>query len=159
MLKSFRFNPGFQTDKQAVENFIVRQRELREILNGLSSNAPDRQRILVLAPRGAGKTTLCRRVLAELRGSRFLHEQWIPIFHGEESYAITTPGEFLLECLSHLANDALNPIARRQYDIALQISIESELKAFCTDVFRTLTINETGKRFLVIIEISPYDSQ
>jgi Tfp pilus assembly protein PilF len=151
MLKSFRFNPGFQTDKQAVENFVVRQSELKKILDCLSSSDPDQQRILVLAPRGAGKTTLCRRVLAELRGSRFLQKRWIPIFHGEESYAITTPGEFLLECLSHLANDSLNPIARGQYDHALQLGGESELKAYCTDVFRTLTV-ETGKRFLVIIE-------
>lgn len=150
MLKTFRFNPSFQTDEEAIATFKVRLREFREIMDDLSSDEPVRQRILIVAPRGAGKTTLCRRVLAEVRTNIFLQDRWVPIYLGEESYAATTPGEFLLECLYHLAQDSGQRSTQMKHSQALQIEDETRLRSFCLDAFRALAPD--GKRFLIFVE-------
>src|ERR1700761_1016948 len=98
MAATFRFNPGFQSDEESVQNFIVRKADLSRVLAPLREGAAISPRVLIVAPRGAGKTTLCRRVLAEVRQDPTLNLRWQPVFFGEESYAITTPGEFFLEC-------------------------------------------------------------
>ncbi|QEH79301.1 tetratricopeptide repeat protein [Sphingomonas sp. C8-2] len=151
MLKTFRFNPGFQTDKQAIENFIVRHNELDRILSQLQIAGGAHHHILVIAPRGAGKTTLCRRVLAEVRGSLFLQAAWLPVLLGEESYSVTTPGEFLLECLFHLADDPSYPDVASAHAEALQIDDEEVLQQHCLAAFRALRDQES-KRLLLIVE-------
>ena len=102
--KMMKFNPGFQSDDEAVANFVVRQREFETITQRFTAMGPasGSPRVIVTAPRGAGKTTLCRRVVAESRRSGPLHDHWHTIFFGEESYSVTTPGEFFLECLFQL---------------------------------------------------------
>ena len=60
---------------------------------------------LVIGPRGSGKTHLLLRVAAEIRRDALLSE-FYPVVFAEESYEIATVGEFWLECLSHLAEQA-----------------------------------------------------
>ena len=92
------------SDSQSIATFLVRLSELQRILAGLEGQEPDSgERFLLLGPRGAGKTTMWRRVLAEVRTNLFLRERWEPIFLSEESYTVTTPGELLLECLFQMA--------------------------------------------------------
>src|SRR5258706_6104615 len=104
MANTFKFNPGFLSDDQSIATFLVRVPELQQILAAFEASSPGMsERVIVLAPRGAGKTTLCRRVLAEIRTNLFLAERWEPIFLSEESYTVTSPGELLLEGLFQLA--------------------------------------------------------
>src|SRR5262249_15588729 len=116
-----------------------------------NTNSAKNQNILVTAPRGAGKTTLVRRVLAEARTSADFSRNWCPIFLGEESYAITTPGEFFLECLFHLQEQLQDrkwrsvyheAEAQRDEELLLQSSL-SALRRFA---------REQGKRILLIVE-------
>ena len=72
--------------------------------------APDRDR-----PRGSGKTTLLLRVAAEARRDPELAAHCFPIVFAEESYEISTAGEFWLECLTLLATQA--PRAEDQPDL------------------------------------------
>ncbi|RWE14153.1 MAG: tetratricopeptide repeat protein [Mesorhizobium sp.] len=151
MLKTFRFNPGFQTDDQAVANFIVRQREFREVLDALSSSEGGHHRVLIVAPRGAGKTTLLRRVLAEVRTDLFMREMWLPIVLGEESYAATTPGEFLLECLYHLAQEGDYRALQAKHRRASEIEDEIELRRFCIKTLEGVS-SKAKKRLLIMVE-------
>ena len=151
ILKTFRFNPGFQTDAQAVANFVVRQREFREVVDALSSSEGIKHRVLIVAPRGAGKTTLLRRVLAEVRSDFFMREMWLPIVLGEESYAATTPGEFLLECLYHLAQDDDYRALQAKHRRASEIEDEIELCRFCIKVFQDVA-SKAKKRLLIMVE-------
>ena len=105
MTMAIKFNPNFQTDDESIANFIVRHYEFETVIEALTSavdSCTDSPRFFISAPRGAGKTTLCRRIVAETRKSPILHEAWHAILLGEESYMVTTPGEFLLECLFQL---------------------------------------------------------
>lgn len=131
-------------------NFVVRQAELSTILDIFQAKEPP-PRALIMAPRGAGKTTLCRRVLAEIRTTLALAKAWQPIFLGEESYTVTTPGEFFLECLFHLADQTSEAALKAQHDDAATMSDEGSLKRECLAALRGYAVRE-GKRLLVIVE-------
>lgn len=149
MSKAFKFNPGFQSDDEAVANFVVRRRELDLALAAFAGG--DTPRVLVVAPRGAGKTTLCRRVLAETRRSDALGLCWRAIFLGEESYTVTSPGEFFLECLFQLRDQEPGSDLDEVYDKAVAASDEDELVSSSLDALRAFA-RKVGRRLLIIVE-------
>ena len=151
MVSKLRFNPGFQTDDEAVANYVVRQHELAQALAAFDPIRHNAARVLVIAPRGAGKTTLCRRVLAETRRAEPLKSAWQAIFLGEESYSVITPGEFFLECLFQLADQTADEALRGTHEHALRIQGEDELLRFSLDALATYAA-DVDKRLLVIVE-------
>jgi len=80
-----------------------------------------------------------------------LGEAWQPIFLGEESYTVTTPGEFFLECLFHLADQTSDAALKAQYDDAATMSDKNSLKRECLTALRGFATKD-GKRLLVIVE-------
>lgn len=103
-----KFNPGtFQSDQEVVDQFVVRNREFDTVLEILQGNieSPSCQHVLIVAPRGRGKTMLLARAAAELRTkdkfSRFL----LPVRFMEESHEIFDVADFWLETLFHLARE------------------------------------------------------
>lgn len=150
MSKAFKFNPGFQSDDEAVANFVVRRRELDRALAAFADSEAS-PRVLVVAPRGAGKTTLCRRVLAETRRSDALGLHWHAIFLGEESYTVTTPGEFFLECLFQLRDQSPGPELDEFYDRAAAASDEDELVSATLHALQEFA-QRAGRRLLIIVE-------
>lgn len=151
MTKAFKFNPGFLTDDEAIANFVVRKPQLDAILDVFAAGSGWSRRALVVAPRGAGKTTLCRRVLAETRGQGRLSDTWHAIFLGEESYVVTTPGEFFLECLFHLRDQTPGAVSEQCYQAAVAASNEEDLIAATFAALREF-ISMRGQRLLIIVE-------
>lgn len=110
-------NPGFLSDDELIDGFVVREHELASILETLRENTgPANQHLLVVGQRGMGKTTLVRRVAAEIRRSEALAKAWFPVVFGEESYGVTSPGELWLEALLHLADAVDEPRWRTIYE-------------------------------------------
>ena len=102
-----KFNPGtFQSDDEVVRQFVVRQEELDLVLEVIRGNvdSPSCQHVLVVGPRGRGKTMLLARVGAELRTDNALSERLFPVRFMEESQEIATLADFWLEALFHLAH-------------------------------------------------------
>ena len=154
MTMAIKFNPNFQTDDESTANFIVRHYELETIIEALTSAVGSytySPRFFLSAPRGAGKTTLCRRVVAETRKSPILREAWHAILLGEESYTVTTPGEFLLECLFQLKDQALSKQISKDYTQAIKVQSEEELIEVTLRSLRSF-VKMTGKRLLVVVE-------
>jgi tetratricopeptide (TPR) repeat protein len=151
MTPTFRFNPGFQSDEESVQNFIVRKADLAEALRPFRDGVTIPPRVLIVAPRGAGKTTLCRRVLAEVNRDVTLRARWHPIFFGEESYAITTPGEFFLECLFHLQDRSDERTIKDAYENALAQPSEKDLIDLALKTLRAYS-KRIEKRLLIIVE-------
>ena len=151
MGKVFKFNPGFQSDDEAVANFIVRRRELDAVIAALEAGGSGPPRVLVVAPRGAGKTTLCRRVLAEIRRSEALGLRWHAVFLGEESYTVTTPGEFFLECLFQLRDQSPGAELEAAYEKAAAATGEDELVVATLSALREFA-RKTQRRLLIIVE-------
>ena len=102
-----KFNPGtLQSDDEVVRQFVVRQRELDLVLEVMRGNtdSPSCQHVLIVGPRGRGKTMLLARVGAELRTDNALSERLFPVRFMEESQEIATLADFWLEALFHLAH-------------------------------------------------------
>ena len=86
-----KFNPGtFQSDDEVKAQFVVRKRELDVVLEVLRGNidSPSCQHVLVVAPRGRGKTMLLARVAAELRTGSEFSGCLLPVRFMEESKEI-----------------------------------------------------------------------
>ena len=112
-----KFNPGtLQSDEEVIEQFVVRKRELDIVLEVLRGNidSPSCQHILVVAPRGRGKTMLLARVAAELnlrvpadlKIEDELSRCFLPVRFMEESHEVLNIADFWLETLFHLARES-----------------------------------------------------
>ena len=102
-----KYNPGFLTDDEIIESFCVRTSEFESIIECLrESTGNSNSHSLVIGPRGSGKTHLLLRVAVEVRRDETLAGLF-PVVFPEESYEVSTCGEFWLECLGHLAEQAV----------------------------------------------------
>ena len=103
------FNPGtFQSDEEIIEQFVVRERELGVVLDILrrNINAFLCQPVLIVAPRGQGKTMLLARVAAALNTDTELSRRLLPVRFMEESHEIFDLADFWLEALFYLARES-----------------------------------------------------
>ena len=103
-----KFNPGLlQSDEEIKEQFVVRGHELDLLLSELRNNmaSPSCQHILVVGPRGWGKTMLLARIAAELRSNRDFAGSLLPVRFMEESQEVFSLTDFWLETMFHLANE------------------------------------------------------
>lgn len=103
-----KFNPGMsQSDEDVIAQFVVRNREFETVMDVLRGNIDSIscQHILLIGPRGRGKTMLLARVAAELRTDDMLSQQLLPIRFMEESHEIFDAGDFWLETLFYLARE------------------------------------------------------
>lgn len=115
-----KFNPGtFQTDEQLKQQFVVRQAELDILVEVLSANidSPSCQHVMVVAPRGRGKTMLLARLAAELREDPQLSASLLPVRFMEESLEISDMADFWLEAMLHLTRE----VAGRNPDLAEEL--------------------------------------
>ena len=151
-----KYNPGFLTDDELVASFCVRTSELESIVEMLrectGSSNPHQ---IVIGPRGSGKTSLLLRVAAEVRRDAGLSSAFFPVVFAEESYGVATAGEFWLECLSRLADQA----RQREGGPDLHLTVE-DLRTIRDD--RTLAercfaalldfSDREGKRLVLMVE-------
>ena len=151
-----KYNPGFLSVDELVAIFCVRTAEyesLIEVLRECSGSANTHQ--IVIGPRGSGKTSLLLRVAAEVLRDADLSARFFPIVFAEESYEVSTAGEFWLECVSRLADQA----PRRDGDIDLHRTFEElrtvhddrTLEDRCLGVLQDFADRET-KRLVLIVE-------
>ena len=97
-----KYNPAFLSETQLIDAFVVRHDDFETAMQTVRENTTgSNQHVLLIGPRGAGKTMLVRRIAAEIHRTPELREQWYPIIFAEESYQVTTPGEFWLVIRHH----------------------------------------------------------
>ncbi len=105
-----KFNPGtFQSDEEVIEQFTVRKHELNTVLGVLRGNIGSLscQHVLVVAPRGRGKTMLLARVSAELNADEELSMCFLSVRFMEENHEIFDLADFWLETLFYLARESV----------------------------------------------------
>ncbi|MDE0348676.1 MAG: ATP-binding protein [Gammaproteobacteria bacterium] len=103
-----KFNPGtLQSDEEIKRQFVVRREEFVTVLDVLRGNvdAPSCQHLMVVAPRGRGKTMLLARVAAELRTDAELSTRLLPIRFMEENFEVFNLGDFWAETLFQFARE------------------------------------------------------
>ena len=151
-----KYNPGFLSYDELVAGFCVRTAEYESLIEALrdcSGSANTHQ--IVIGPRGSGKTSLLLRVAAEVLRDTGLTARFFPIVFAEESYEVSTAGEFWLECVSRLADQ----VPRRDGDVDLHRTFQElrtmhddrALEDRCLGVLQDLSDRE-GKRLVLIVE-------
>ncbi|MCY4261340.1 MAG: AAA family ATPase, partial [Rhodobacteraceae bacterium] len=151
-----KYNPGFLSNDDLVANFCVRKNEYKSLLEALrecSGSANTHQ--IVIGPRGSGKTSLLLRVNTEIIRDRGLAARFFPVVFAEESYEVSTAGEFWLEGLTRLAEQVLH----KDGEVNLRHTVE-DLRAIQDD--QTLEdrclgalldfADEQNRRIVLIVE-------
>ena len=151
-----KFNPGFLTEDELVASFCVRTHEFESIvetLRGCTGNSNQHQ--IVIGPRGCGKTTLLLRVAAEIGRDADLSHRLLPIRFAEECYEVSTAGEFWLECLSQLSNQASSdedgPDLPRTLEEFRAIQDDRALADRCLGTLLDYSDHQ-GKRLVLLVE-------
>ncbi len=151
-----KFNPGFLTEDELVASFCVRNHEFESIietLRGCTGNSSQHQ--IVIGPRGSGKTTLLLRVAAEIGRDPELSERFFPIRFAEESYEVSTAGEFWLECLRQLAEQVASeedgPDLHRTFEELRTIQEDRTLADRCLGTLLDFS-DRQGKRLVPLVE-------
>jgi tetratricopeptide (TPR) repeat protein len=150
-------------DEEIKAIFIARQPVLASIMEDVRNtqlgDAP--QHHLIIGLRGMGKTTLLRRIEAELRTEEYVH-RFIPLAFPEEHYArvrLDCLSEFWLNCLDSLANtrqhEGLEDEAKR-LDVIIRDFMrsklpETELATECKKVLDAELLN-TGRRPVLLLD-------
>ena len=151
-----KYNPGFLSVDELVAIFCVRRAEyesLIEVLRECSGNANTHQ--IVIGPRGSGKTSLLLRVAAEALRDADFSARFFPIVFAEESYEVSTAGEFWLECVSRLAGQAPRRDGgvdlHRTFEELRNIHDDRTLEDRCLGVLQDFSDRE-GKRLVLVVE-------
>ena len=151
-----KYNPGFLTDEELVGSFCVRTTEfemLVDVLRECTGSSNPHQ--IVIGPRGSGKTSLLLRVAAEVRRDAGLAAAFFPVVFAEESYEVSTAGEFWLECLSHLSVQAPRredgPDLQRTFAELRTVRDDRELAERCLGALLDFSDRE-DKRLVLLVE-------
>lgn len=155
-MSSRKYNPGFLTDDELVATFCVRTSEFESIAETLRENVgSSNQHLIVIGPRGSGKTSLLLRVAVEVRRERDLSSRLFPITFAEESYEVGTCGEFWLECLDRLAQQApqkeLAASLRRTWEDLRVVQDDQSLAERCLGALLDYS-DSAGKRLVLLVE-------
>ncbi len=104
-----KHNPAFLTREELVSSFVARQQDLSFVLDHFVENVgASSQHLLIVAPRGMGKTTLVLRAAEALRTEERFSKIWFPLVYAEETYEVTAAAELWLEGLRHLGEYTKN---------------------------------------------------
>ena len=95
---------------------------------------------------------LVRRVAAEITRDPQLSERWYPLVFSEESYEVTTPGEFWLEAAFHLGQQTKDPRWQAKYEeYGAQWQDEDTMRERALGQLMAFA-DQQGKRLLLIVE-------
>ncbi len=151
-----KYNPGFLTDAELMASFCVRKAEFDSMVELLREcSGPSNPHQIVIGPRGSGKTSLLLRVAAEVRRDPDLSARFLPVVFAEESYEVASTGEFWLEALSRLADQAPArddaPDLHRTLEDLRTIQDDQTLGDRCLGALLDFSDRE-GKRLVLIVE-------
>ena len=153
---SRKYNPGFLSDDELVASFCIRTSEFESIIEMLRDcTGTSNPHQIVIGPRGSGKTSLLLRVAAEVRRDADLASGFFPIVFAEESYEVGTAGEFWLECLARLADQAPHrddaPDLHRTFEDLCVVGDDQALGERCLAALLDFSDRE-DKRLVLLVE-------
>lgn len=147
-----KYNPSFLTEEDLIRSFIVRQDDLDLIIGIISENVTrSNQHVIVIGPRGSGKTTLVLRIALEVERKEDLRGRWYPLVFSEESYKVSSAADFWLEAIFHLKEQTGDEKWVRTYNELKGETDDKRLRERA--LWQLLDFADTqGKRILLIVE-------
>lgn len=145
-------NPGLVSYDELRRSFVVRKSHLELILEKIRDNTGlANQHVLIVGPRGSGKTTLVRRVAAEIFVDTDLKNKWYPLVFAEEAYEVGTAGEFWLQALFFLGEQAKDQSLIQAYKELLLELDETRLRERALAQLLDFS-HKHQKRILIVVE-------
>ncbi|WP_076792979.1 tetratricopeptide repeat protein [Chlorobium sp. KB01] len=153
MVKRFvKYNPAFLEGDELTGNFVVRLIDFRMIMRIIRDNTlASNQHVLVIGPRGSGKTTLVHRVALEVERDQELKTVCYPLVFAEESYNAVSAADFWLEALFHLAEQTGDAQKMRTYHELRRDPDEQRLGERALGLLLDFA-DKIGKRILLVVE-------
>ncbi len=144
------YNPAAKDPDTLLAEFIDRKNLLARVLNITRRNTPDKppQHVIVVGPRGMGKTTLLCAIRYSIQNNDMLNQEWLPLQFNEEQYGIGDLADFWLTALRHLEIELKSTTSR--VDQLLNAASE-KLAQHAQDAFFEL-LAQSGKRALLLID-------
>ena len=154
MIRRRLYNPAQLTPDELKASFVARKDTLAEMIRLIREQPHGRpcQHMLLIGPRGMGKTTLGLRFLHAVAESPDLAANWQPVPFYEESYDVGNLADFWLAALRHLTRatkdlqweDKANALAQDERDTErLAAYALAALMDFC---------RASGKRLILFVE-------
>lgn len=98
----FFYNPDLMTESELTATFVAREEVVDEVVNSITSQQGKSRHVLLVAPRGMGKTTLLLMIRLAFKRTE-LREKWQVVKFPEESYGIYDVADFWTEVINNLA--------------------------------------------------------
>lgn len=148
------YNPAQLTPEELKASFVAREDTLAEMLRLISEQRPGHpcQHMMLIGPRGMGKTTLGLRLLHEILETPALVAAWQPVAFHEESYGISNLADFWLTALNHLSRATEDARwADRAVSLARDERDDRRLAAYALAALMDYCIT-SGKRLILFAE-------
>jgi DNA-binding MarR family transcriptional regulator len=147
------YNPDLMPKEEIKATFVARQGLIDEIVSVIKRQ-PDgagAQHLVIIAPRGMGKTTVLLMVRFAIQDSE-LAEQWQAVQFPEERYNIYDLADFWMEILSHLdeATGDSDP-QRRAEDLKREYPKNDDLQEAALALIKDWS-RKHGKRIVVLVD-------
>ena len=148
------YNPAQLTPEELKASFVAREDTLAEMLRLISEQRPGHpcQHMMLIGPRGMGKTTLGLRLLHEILETPALVAAWQPVAFHEESYGISNLADFWLTALNHLSRATADAEwADRAVALARDERDDRRLAAYALAALMDYC-QTSGKRLILFVE-------
>ena len=148
------YNPAQLSSNELKASFIARQETLEELHRIIREEKPDRpcQHLLLIGPRGMGKTTLGLRFLLSIEEVSEFAASWQPVAFDEESYGIGDLADFWLTALDHLSRATDEPRWAKRADAIREDEYDPERQAVYARAALRDFYQESGKRLILFVE-------
>ena len=148
------YNPAQLTPDELKASFVAREDMLADMLRLIGEQPADRpcQHVMLIGPRGMGKTTLGLRFLHAIGDTPGLAVRWQPVAFYEESYEIGDLADFWLAALRHLTRTTHDPRWADRADALARDEGDTErLAAYALSALLDFC-RESGKRLILFVE-------
>ena len=148
------YNPAQLSPDELKSSFTARQETLEELLRIARQAKPGRpcQHVLLIGPRGMGKTTLGLRFLLSIDEDPELAANWQPVAFHEESYGIGDLADFWFTALHHLSRATNEPRWAERADALREDEKNTERQAAYARAALRDFCQENGKRLVLFVE-------
>ena len=154
MIRRRLYNPAHLTPDELKDSFVARQDTLAEMLRLIGEQTPGHpcQHMMLIGPRGMGKTTLGLRFLYAIEDDPDLSKRWQPVAFHEESYGIVNLADFWIHALRHLTRATGD--SRWEDRAEALITDEGDQERVAAYALAELTdcSRESGKRLILFVE-------
>ena len=154
MIRRRLYNPAQLTPDELKASFVARKETLAEMIRLIREQPRGRpcQHMMLIGPRGMGKTTLGLRFLHAVEESSDLAAHWQPVPFYEESYGVGNLADFWLTALRHLTRAAGDSQWEDRADALAQDERNTErLAAYALAALMDFC-QASGKRLILFVE-------